>query len=153
MRNKEKILKKLNDLLVTNQELENIYGEAFKSVTGESLRVFFNERKEERRQYNEQLCLEMEKLLGDAKLPKRIATEYYKASMSFRNLIFIKDHSLMVQEVCRIKEVTINKYNALLSELNLPLSLCKLLSEQRDCVQSNMNAIKRLEHLVVQEAT
>lgn len=151
MRNKDKILKKLNDLFVTNQELENIYDEAFKTVPGESLKMFFNERKEERRMYNEQLCLELEKLLGDAKLPKSMVNESYKASMNFRNLIFLKDHSLIVQEVCRIKEVTINKYNALLSELNLPLSLCKLLSAQRDKVQSNMNAIRRLEHLIVQD--
>ncbi len=151
MRNKEKILKKLNDLLIINQELENIYDEAFKTVPGEALKLFFNERSEERKTYNEQLRAELEKILGEAKPIMNTANEAYKVSMSFRNLIFMKDHSLMVQEVCRIKEVTIYKYNALLSELNLPLSLCKLLSGQRDRVQSNMNAIKRLEHLTVQD--
>lgn len=150
MRNREKILNKLNDLLVTNEGLENIYEEASKAAVGESLKTFFAERAEERRKYNQKLGVEMKKLLGDSSLPKGSANGSYKISMAFRNLIFMKDHNLIVNEICRIKEISINKYNALLSELNLPLSLCKLLSAQRDNIQSNMNAIKRLEHLIVQ---
>jgi len=152
MRNKEKILNKLNDLLITNQGLEDIYEEASKAVVGESLKAFFTERAEERRRYNQKLSKEMEKLVGNAKPLKNSANGSYKVSMAFRNLIFMKDHRLIVNEVCRIKEISINKYNALLSELNLPLSLCKLLSAQRDNIQSNMNAIRRLEHLIIQDA-
>ncbi|MFL1012524.1 DUF2383 domain-containing protein [Flavisericum labens] len=151
MRNKEKVLKKLNDLLVTNNELENIYEEALKASEDDSLKIFFEDRKEDRKTYNEQLILEIENLVGDSNFSKTVGKDSYKVSMNFRGLIFLKNHSLIVKEVCRIKQISINKYNALLSELNLPLSVCKLLSEQRDNIQSHMNAIKRLEHLIVKE--
>ncbi|UKM65225.2 PA2169 family four-helix-bundle protein [Flavobacteriaceae bacterium GSB9] len=138
--------------MLTNQALENIYDEAAKASENEALRIFFNDRKAERRSYNQDLLAEVEKFNDNTALPQKLGTEAYKLSMGFRSIIFLKDHNQIVREVCRVKQLTINKYNALLSELNLPLSLCKSLSEQRDSVMSHMNAVTRLEHLITQEA-
>ena len=44
---------------------------------------------------------------------------------------------------------SIEKYNELLMEINLPLSVCKLLVKHRDSIYSNMNAMKRQEEFVV----
>ncbi|MEL0454911.1 DUF2383 domain-containing protein [Flavobacteriaceae bacterium SZ-1-7] len=146
----EKVLKKLNDLLVSNHEHENIYQEAFKAIDDEELKSFFQEQRNVRKMYSEQLCLEIEKLVGKSKFSEAVSKESYKVSMNFRNLIFLKDYSLLLNEVYRIKRATISKYNALLNELNLPLSVCKLLVEQRDGIQATMNAIKRSENLIAQ---
>ncbi|WP_370477768.1 DUF2383 domain-containing protein [Tamlana flava] len=152
MRNLEKVLKKLNDLLVSNHELENIYQEAFKAIDDEELKSFFQEQSRVRKIYSEQLCLEIENLVGKSKFSEAVGRESYKVSMNFRNLIFLKDYSLLLKEVYRIKQSTISKYNTLLNELNLPLSVCKLLVEQRDGIQATMNTIKRSESLIAQNA-
>ena len=132
--------------------MENIYTEAFKTIENEGLKLFFEEQSQECKKYSDQLVTEIEKLVGKSKFSEAIGKESYKVSMNFRSLIFLKDHDRLLKQVYRIKYLTINKYNTLLSELNLPLSVCKLLVEQRDSIQAAMNAIKRSENLIVENA-
>ena len=55
----------------------------------------------------------------------------------------------LLDQICTIKEWSIDHYNDLLQELNLPLSLCKMLAEQRDSLHYKMNSIKVKETLEV----
>ena len=55
----------------------------------------------------------------------------------------------LLDQVCNVKQWSIDNYNSLLQEINLSLSLCKLLVGQRDKLHVTMNTIKANRALTV----
>lgn len=148
MRNLENTVNKLNDLLATNNELEKIYAETSNGVSSPALKDFFKERRNERKEFGDQLQKQILKLGAEPNDSLRIKQVFTKVERNFNKLISLQDEAGLKNEVCNIQQLTINKYNMVLTELNLPLSVCKLLAGQRDDVQESINTIRRSEILL-----
>ena len=149
MKYSEKIIEKLNDLLIMNYEVEKIYLEALKNVTDNTLKTFFRERGLERYEFSIELKNEIKTLDGNPKLLGELSKDFYQVKMNFRNLIFLENQNDLLDEVFSLKKVSIDKYNQLLMEPNLPLQLCKILIRQRDSIQAKLRALKRESTFVV----
>lgn len=149
MKSFEKILGKLNNLLIVNYEVEKIYSEALDLATDDNLKAFFRERAFERNEFGRQLRGEMVKFGGKPKKINGLSSDFDRMWTNFKNYILLNNEYDLMEEVYKLKTKSIEKYNELLSEINLPLSTCKLLVKQRDSIYSNMNAMKRQEEFVV----
>lgn len=149
MKSSEKILEKLNNLLIMNYEVEKVYLDALDLATNTDLKTFFRERGFERNEFGRQLRAEIENLEGKPKELGVLSGEFYRILMNFRNCIFLNSESDLMEEIYKLKELNIESYNTMLMEINLPLSVCKVLVKQRDSITSHMNAMKRHEEFVV----
>ena len=143
MKHSEKIIDKLNDLLIMNYEVEKIYLEALKNVTDNTLKTFFRERGLERQEFGVELKNEIKTFDAEPQLLGELSKDFYKVKMNFRNLIFLENQNSLIDEIYNLKKVSINKYNQLLMEPNLPLQLCRVLVKHRDSIQSTMRVLKR----------
>ncbi|MFG6687232.1 DUF2383 domain-containing protein [Mariniflexile sp. HNIBRBA6329] len=149
MKSSEKILGKLNNLLIMNYEVEKIYSEALDLATDDNLKAFFRERGFERNEFGRQLRDEIVKLNGKPKPLNVLSGNFDNILANFKNYILLNNEYDLMEEIYNLKTKSIEKYNELLMEINLPLSVCKLLVKQRDSIYSNMNAMKRQDEFVV----
>ncbi|WP_308991414.1 DUF2383 domain-containing protein [Mariniflexile litorale] len=149
MKSSEKILGKLNGLLLMNYETEKVYLEALDLATDDNLKAFFRERGFERNEFGRQLRAEIVKLNGKPKEFGVLSSYFDRILTNFKDYFLLNIENDLIEEVYSLKRSSIEKYNELLREINLPLSTCKLLVKQRDSIYSHMNAMKRQEEFVV----
>lgn len=146
MRNSKEILRQLNELLIMNAEIEKIYIEALNNVNDKDLKTFFRERGFERNQFSRDLKQEIENIGGKAEFTTLTDKGFYVVWMNFRKL-YDNEKDLM-DEVCGLKELTIEKYNKLLAEIHLPLSVFRLIEKQKEDILQTLRAIKTKNALV-----
>lgn len=149
MKSSEKILEKLNNLLLMNYGAEKMYLEALELATDDNLKAFFRERGFERNEFGRQLRAEIEKLNGKPKQFSTLSADLNSIWLHFKNNLLLNNETDLMEEIYKLKDLTIERYNKLLMEINLPLSVCKILVKQRDSIYTNMNAMKREEEFVV----
>ncbi|WP_242203988.1 DUF2383 domain-containing protein [Aestuariivivens insulae] len=152
MKLSDKVVTKMNNLLMLNYEVEKMYLDAFDIVEDERLKVFFRERAFERNESARALRGQIIKLGFEPKSFDRLnklSNRYYIIWKNIRPLLKEGNIPELLDQVCSVKQWSMDNYNSLLQEINLPLSLCKLLASQRDLLQSNMHTIKAREALVI----
>ena len=148
----EKVIVKANNLLKMNQEAEKIYSDDHNIVDDNNLKSFFGELAFERNEFYRALQRETIKL---GEVPQsfeglnKLSRAYHIIWKDLRPLLKQNNTPELLDQICNIKEWSIDNYNNLLQEFNLSLSLCKLLVEQRDLLHSKMNRIKVNETLTV----
>ncbi len=152
IKHSEKVITKANNLLMMNYEAEKIYTDAHDIVDDDELKSFFRELAFERNEFARALKNETIKL-GEQPQSfeglNKLSRAYYIFWKNLRPLLKENDTPELFNQICNIKEWSIDNYNNLLQEFNLSLSLCKLLAEQRDILHSKMNSIKAKEILEV----
>jgi len=148
----EKVIVKANNLLKMNYEAEKIFTDAHDIVDDDEIKSFFRELAFERNEFSRTLQSEIIKL---GEVPQsfeglnKLSRAYHIIWKNLRPLLKQNSTPELLYQICNIKEWSIDNYNNLLQEFNLSLSLCKLLGEQRDLLQSRMNNIKMNEALTV----
>ncbi|MCF7559910.1 PA2169 family four-helix-bundle protein [Sabulilitoribacter multivorans] len=148
MSHPEKITKRLYDLLNMNYEVESIYLEIFNTIDRPTLKAFFKERGLERRKFCKELRSEIWNIGNVTEYTSELDADFYNACAKLKNLIVLKDENQLFDEIHTLKKLSVKAYNALLMEPNLPLKLCKVLSKQRDSIQSAMRLLTRQLDLV-----
>ncbi|MEJ2113103.1 MAG: DUF2383 domain-containing protein [Flavobacteriaceae bacterium] len=143
MRYSENFSNKLNDLLNMNYEVEKIYLEAFNSVTDDTLKTFFKDRQNKRREFSLELRNEIEDLNIAPRSVNILSKYYHKNQMNIKDDDLLNDNENILLEIFGLLQTSINSYNDLLQEINLPLSLCKILIRQRDNIQDTMRVFQR----------
>lgn len=148
MKRLNKIHKKLNDLLMLNYEAEKIYLEALDLVKDENLKKFFRERGFERNECGKQLRSEIRSLGCEPRTIDDMSHDYYRIWIKFKHYLQRGDNESMLQEIRKIKEISINAYDEVLRLHKLPAAVCKKLIDQRDKIETAMNSIRLKERLV-----
>lgn len=138
----DKILMKLNDLLLMNHQVEKTFTKVQKDVVDDGLKFFFKEKASERNRFGELLQGELKKLELKAEKSIMLSRRNQLTTLNFRNLLRFDDDVDLFKQVYNVMELSVEKYNELLMEMNLPLSLCKMLIRQRDYIQSSSDLIK-----------
>ncbi|WP_299553736.1 DUF2383 domain-containing protein [Seonamhaeicola sp.] len=148
MKQIEYILEKLNDLLILNEEVENAYNKASNKVTNTNYKTFSNERSQERAEFVRLLKGELNKLeaKGGNLAEKRRA---HVVRLNFRNFLKIENDTEFLRKVYDMELLSLNKYDELLTQMNLPLKLCRLLLKQRDNIQARLYVMERENEIVI----
>jgi len=148
MKHSDRIFEKVNNVLTSNYEAEKIYSEISRTISGESLKIFFKERKIRRNNFNKVLINELDRHNIIPKSATTFSNYNNKKKLKGSGVNLLNNGDQFLSEVIRLKNESLNRYNDLLLELSLPLSLCKALSKQRDDIQAAMLILAKEGELV-----
>lgn len=149
MKRIDNILEKLNDLLILNEEIENAYTKAINMVTDSFYKQFSNERSLERKGYVNSLKKELNKLEKKAGNAVALKRRDHVVRLNFRNFLKIEDENKFLRKVYDIELLSVQKYDELLAQMNMPLSLCKLLLKHRDNIQARLFEMERDNEVII----
>ena len=148
MKHSGRILDKINNLLDANYEVEKIYSEIFKTVSNESIKKFFKERQIKRHEFSRELITEIDKHDIIPKSVSSLNNYYNKKQSKGKDIEILNSGNSLLFEVFRLKNESLDTYNELLTEMSLPLSICKALIKQRDDIQATIQILARDEVFV-----
>ncbi|MCK8479297.1 ferritin-like domain-containing protein [Psychroserpens algicola] len=148
MKYSEKISNKLNELLVKNYDAEKGYLNAINNVESDKLKMFFKRRASERSEFAKELRTE---ILQYGEIPEDSGS--FKGTMH-RNWTTLKStfssnsEEPVLEEAIRGEEASLEVYNELINEPNLPPTIDRMLLKHRNAIQSAINTEKVHEELV-----
>ncbi|GAA3634305.1 DUF2383 domain-containing protein [Flavivirga jejuensis] len=143
MKKENKILVKLKDVFLMNEVIEKVYTKACEKVSNTNIKAFLKEKSLERYSFGKMLQNEIEEFDTDVEDPIMSKRRYHLYMRDFNNLLKLENTGDLLNSIYRIELLCIEKYNELLREINLSLSLCRLLVKQQDKIQYGLRLIKK----------
>ncbi|MDO5970124.1 hypothetical protein Q4Q35_09920 [Flavivirga aquimarina] len=143
MKKENKILVKLNDIFLMNEAIGKIYTKASKKASDTNTKAFLKEKSFERYDFGKMLQNEIKKFDTDVEESIMSRRPYHLYLRNFNNLLEHENNADLLNSIYKIELLCIEKYNELLREINLPLSLCRLLVKQQDNTQYGLRLIRR----------
>ena len=148
MKYTEEISNKLNELLVKNYDAEKGYLNAIDNVNNDRLKMFFKRRASERSEFAKELRTE---ILCYDEVPEDSGSfkgTLHRNWMSLKSLFSSNNEEAILEEVIRGEEASLEEYNEILKDRNLPPSIDALLIKQKNAIQAAINTEKVHEELV-----
>lgn len=149
MKQIEPIIEKLNDLLVLNEEVESAYKKASEKLKFADNIAYSKQRSLERAQFVKSLKKELAKLEDKVENAIVFKRRLQLVRSNLKTQLKIGDDLEFVSKVYEIEVLSSNKYDELLSQINLPLSLCRMLLKQRDSIEARLRILDRGEGVIV----
>lgn len=148
MKYTEEISNKLNELLVKNYDAEKGYLNAADHVENSKLKIFFKRRATERSEFAKELRTEILRYGEDPKDSGSFKGAVHRNWMSLKALFKSNDEEAILEEAIRGEEASLEEYNEILKDRNLPPSIDQMLFKQRNAIQAAINTEKVHEELV-----
>ncbi|APY01447.1 uncharacterized protein (TIGR02284 family) [Lacinutrix venerupis] len=148
MKYTEEISNKLNELLVKNYDAEKGYIDAYQNVESNDLKMFFKRRASERSAFAKELRTE---ILQYGQIPEDSGTfkgAMHRNWMNLKNTFSSNNEEAILEEAIRGEESSLEEYNTMITEKNLPPTIDKLIAKHRDAIQSAINTEKAKLELV-----
>lgn len=133
----------LLDLLLENHEG---FQNATKFATNENLKIYFEKKSQECKEFATELVGEFE-FLGILDENESLLDYVKRAWTSIKWVFSTYDDEKIISEIFSAEEELIEQYEAIL-QLELRPSTQTLLSLQKECIQSNLNYTKQLKQLL-----
>ncbi len=144
----EKISNNLNELLVKNYDAEKGYLNAIDNVDSKPLKMFFKRRASERSEFAKELRTE---ILQYGEIPEDSGSfkgAMHRNWMSLKSTFSGNNEEAVLEEAIRGEEASLEEYDNLLKEKNLPPSIDNLIAKHRNAIQAAINTEKVHEELV-----
>lgn len=147
MKYTEEISNKLNELLEKNYDAEKGYIDATKNVESNNLKMFFKRRATERSEFAKELRTE---ILQYGEIPTDSGSFKGALHRNWMNLksTFTSNEEAVLEEAIRGEEASLEEYNNLITEKNLPPTIDGLIAKHRTAIQSAINTEKAKLELV-----
>jgi uncharacterized protein (TIGR02284 family) len=148
MKYTEEISNKLNQLLIKNYDAEKGYLNAIDNVEGDRLKMFFKRRATERSEFAKELRTE---ILRYGEIPEDSGSFkgiVHRNWMSLKSTFSTNNEEAILEEAIRGEEASLEEYNNLITEKNLPPTIDALILKHRNAIQSAINTAKVHEELV-----
>jgi uncharacterized protein (TIGR02284 family) len=144
----EEISEKLNELLVKNYDAEKGYLNAMSNVDDKNLKIFFKRRASERSQFAKELRTE---ILRYGEVPEDSGTfkgTVHRNWMSLKSALSSNNEEKILEEAIKGEEASLEEYDKLMKENNLPPTIDELIFRHRNSIQAAINTEKVHEELV-----
>ena len=144
----EEISEKLNELLVKNYDAEKGYLNAMSNVDDKNLKIFFKRRASERSQFAKELRTE---ILRYGEVPEDSGTfkgTVHRNWMSLKSALSSNNEEKILEEAIRGEEASLEEYDKLMKENNLPPTIDELIFRHRNSIQAAIKTEKVHEELV-----
>ena len=148
MKYSEKISNKLNELLVKNYDAEKGYLNAIDNIDNNRLKMFFKRRASERSEFAKDLRTE---ILRYGEVPENSGSfkgAAHRNWMSLKSMFTSNNEEAILEEAIRGEEASLEIYNEILEDRNLPPTIDSLLTKQKMAIQASINTEKVHEELV-----
>jgi len=142
MKYTEEISNKLNELLVKNYDAEKGYIDACKNVESSDLKMFFKRRASERSNFAKELRTE---ILQYGQVPEDSGSfkgAMHRNWMNLKSTFSSNDEQAILEEAIRGEEASLEEYNKLITEKNLPPTIDGLIAKHRIAIQGAINTEK-----------
>lgn len=144
----EKISNKLNELLIKNYDAEKGYLNAIDNVDNNELKMFFKRRASERSAFAKELRTE---ILQYGQIPEDSGSfkgTMHRNWMSLKSTFTSNNEEAILEEAIKGEEASLEEYDKLLKENNLPPTIDSLIAKHRNAIQAAINTEKLHEELV-----
>jgi len=148
MKYSEKISNKLNELLVKNYDAEKGYRNAIENVDSDRLKMFFKRRASERSEFAKELRTE---ILQYGEIPEDSGSFtgiMHRNWMTLKSTFSSNDEEAILEEAIRGEKSSLEAYNDLMKEKDLPPTIDSLLMKHKTAIQSAINTEMVKEELV-----
>ncbi|WP_179343350.1 ferritin-like domain-containing protein [Winogradskyella ursingii] len=148
MKYTEEISNKLNELLVKNYDAEKGYLNAIDNVDSKRVKMFFKRMASERSEFAKELRTE---ILQYGELPEDSGSfkgTMHRNWMNLKSTFSSNNEEAIIEETIKGEEASLEVYNDLLKERNLPPSIDALLVKHKNAIQAAINTEKVHEELV-----
>ena len=144
----EKISNQLNELLIKNYDAEKGYINAMKNVESPNLKIFFKRRATERSQFAKELRTEILQYGEDPKDSGSFTGTMHRNWMTLKSTFTSNDEAAILEEAIKGEKASLDEYNEVLTERNLPPTIDSLLIKHKNAIQSAINIEKVEEELI-----
>jgi len=148
MKYTEKISNKLNELLIKNYDAEKGYLNAAENVESSTLKIFFKRRASERSEFAKEIRTEILRYGEEPKDSGSFKGTLHRNWMSLKSLFSTNDEEAILEEAIRGEEASLEEYEDILKDRNMPPTIDSMLSKQKNAIQSAINTEKVHEELV-----
>ena len=148
MKYSEKISNKLNELLMKNYDAEKGYLNAVENVDSDRLKMYFRRRASERSDFAKELRTE---ILQYGELPEDSGSfkgTMHRNWMTLKSTFSSNSEEAVLEEAINGEKASLEEYNEILKERDLPPSIDSLLIKHKNAIQSAINTVKLKEELV-----
>ncbi|MEP5255726.1 MAG: PA2169 family four-helix-bundle protein [Winogradskyella arenosi] len=144
----EEISNQLNELLEKNYDAEKGYLNAADNVESKNLKIFFKRRASERSEFAKELRTE---ILQYGEIPEDSGSfkgAVHRNWMSLKSTFSSNNEEAILEEALRGEKASLEEYNNLIKEPNLPPSIDALLLKHKNAIQAAINTEKVEEELL-----
>ncbi|RCW93901.1 uncharacterized protein (TIGR02284 family) [Winogradskyella arenosi] len=144
----EEISNQLNELLEKNYDAEKGYLNAADNVESKNLKIFFKRRASERSEFAKELRTE---ILQYGEIPEDSGSfkgVVHRNWMSLKSTFSSNNEEAILEEALRGEKASLEEYNDLIKEPNLPPSIDALLLKHKNAIQAAINTEKVEEELL-----
>lgn len=148
MKYSEKISNRLNELLIKNYDAEKGYLNSIENVDSDRLKMFFKRRASERSKFAKELRTE---ILQYGEIPEdsgSLKGTMHRNWMTLKSTFSSNDEEAVLEEAIRGEKASLEVYNDLIKERDLPPSIDALLVKHKSAIQSAINTEMMKEELV-----
>lgn len=148
MKYEKRISDKLNELLIKNYDAEKGYIKAINEVDNVTVINFFKNRAEERSRFARQLRTE---ILTYGEMPEddgSFKAMLHRNWMTLRATFSSNNEETILNEALRGEKASLEEYNELLADHEMPERLVNILREQRNAIESAINSVKTYEEVL-----
>ena len=142
MKYSEEISNKLNELLVKNYDAEKGYNNAIEHVESDRLKMFFKRKASERKEFAEHLKKEILQYDENPKDTGSFKGSVHRNWMSLKSTFSSNNEEAILEEAIKGEEASLEDYNDLLKDRNMPPSIDALLLKQKEAIQAAINTEK-----------
>ncbi|RFN59415.1 ferritin-like domain-containing protein [Marixanthomonas ophiurae] len=145
MKYTEDISKRVNNLLEKNYDAEKGYKKAAEIVDNNKLKQFFNEQAQNRYDFGHQLKSEIENFGETPDKGGSAKGSMHRTWMDIKSTFTSNDEQAILEEVKTGEEAAIEEYNEVINDTTLPPTTQKILTQQRNNVQTTLQNAKNFE--------
>ncbi|MDN3664329.1 PA2169 family four-helix-bundle protein [Algibacter miyuki] len=144
----EEISKKLNNLLIKNYDAEKGYLNAIDNIEDNRLKMFFKRRVSERSAFADELRTE---ILRYGEFPENdgsIKGVVHRNWATLKSAMSSNNEETILEETIRGEKASLEEYNNILKDRNLPPSIDALLYKHKNAIQASINTEKSYKEMV-----
>lgn len=148
MKYSEQISNKLNELLIKNYDAEKGYLNAADNIDSDRLKLYFKRRASERSDFAKELRTEIIQYEEEPKDSGSFKGTMHRNWMSLKSTFSSNNEEAILEEAIKGEKASLEEYNELLKERDLPPSIDSILIKHKNAIQSAINTVKMKEELV-----
>ncbi|WP_027126859.1 ferritin-like domain-containing protein [Gelidibacter mesophilus] len=142
----DKLVDQLEEILEKNRDAEKGYKKAAENAKNPSLKTFFADRARDRASFNAQLKREMVVNYDDIDDEGSFTGTIHRAWMDVKALFSADNDESMLEEAIRGEKASVEEYEEVLKDSNLPASIATIVRQQKMKVQEDLAKVKSMEH-------
>ena len=141
----EDMSKRINELLEKNYDAEKGYKKASEIVENPKLKQFFKDQAQDRYNFGHELKDEIKNVGSEPDKGGSTTGDLHRTWMDIRSTFTSNDEGAILKEVQKGEAAALEEYNEVINDTTLPPTTKRILTNQRENVQTALRDAKNFE--------